>query len=211
MGFWKGLGKVGLAAGAGVGKAAGATADVAGRGIVNYGSRIIKNAAENPLKAAAALGSIGAAGYIAGDLDHQANPSATAGKAMLGAAALSAIPGASTVGLAVGAGVVGGAASIGGFTMGLGNAMLKTPEAAVGFSNMNDIKFTKLGKGLLLGSAVYEGIGKATNKFVSGRMGTNDGMMRTSTPIIPQPQNSPSYANNGGATGDLVFSMYNNR
>ena len=44
-------------------------------------------------------------------------------------------------------------------------------------------------------------------------MGTNDGMMRTSTPTIPQTSSSgtPSYANNGGATGDLVFSLYNNR
>jgi hypothetical protein len=42
-------------------------------------------------------------------------------------------------------------------------------------------------------------------------MGKHDGQMRKATPVIPQVDRSPSYANNGGATGDLVFSMYNNR
>lgn len=211
MGFWKGLGKAGLKTGKVAGKAIGGAADITGKGIVGYGNSVIKNAVNNPLKTAAAIGSIGAAGYILGDMDHEPQPSKTAGKAMLTAAAFSAIPGAATVGTAVGAGLVGGAAAIGGFSMGLGSSMLKTPDAPLSFSNMGDIKFSKLGVGLLVGGALYEGMGKAHNKFITGRMGTNDGMMRTSTPIIPQSQNSPSYANNGGATGDLVFSMYNNR
>ena len=96
--------------------------------------------------------------------------------------------------------------------MGLGSKMIKTPSQPVNFSNLNEVGFTKLGKGLVLGSGLYEGASRAIAKFESIRMGTNDGMMRTHTPIIPQGQNnSPSYANNGGATGDLVFSMYNNR
>jgi hypothetical protein len=44
-------------------------------------------------------------------------------------------------------------------------------------------------------------------------MGMNDGRMRSATPDIPMPQvtNSASYANNAGATGDLVFALHNNR
>lgn len=206
-----GIGKAGLKLGKGIGKGIGATADVTGKGIVGYGESILKNAMSNPLKTAATLGAAGAAGYIMADIDNNPNRGRVAGTAALGAAALSGIPGATAVGTALGAGIVGGAATIGGISMGLGNIALKTPKEPISFSNMSDIKFSKTGVGMVLGGALYEGIGKAANKFVKGRMGTNDGMMRTPTPILPQVQNTPSYANNGGATGDLVFSMYNNR
>lgn len=211
MGFLKSVGKAGLELGKDIGKGVGATANFAGKRIVSYGDGIIKNSIANPIKTAAAIGAVGAAGYIAGDLDRQSNPSATAGKAALGAAALTGIPGAITAGTALGAGVLGGATAVGGLALGLGNMSLKVPNKNVSFSNIGDIKFSTLGKTLITGSAIYEGVGRAANKFVSGRMGTNDGMMRTQTPIIPQNASSPSYANNGGATGDLVFSMYNNR
>lgn len=212
MGILSGLGKAGLGLAKGAGKAASAGANTFGKGIVGYGSSAISNAMKNPLKTAAAIGAAGAAGYVMGDIEKLAQPSQVAGSAMIGAAALSAIPGAATVGVGLGAGVVGVGASIGGLAYGLGRASVKVPDAPISFSNMNDIKFTNLGKGLVFGSALYEGTGRAVNKFVQGRMGTNDGMMRTSTPIIPQNQsNGSSYSNNGGATGDLVFAMYNNR
>ena len=211
MGILSGIGKAGLGLGKAVGKGIGFSADVAGKKIVDYGSSIIKNTMSSPIKAAATIGAASAAGYMMGDIEHGANPVATAGTAALGAAALSGIPGATTVGAGIGMGIVGGASAVGGFALGLGNIALKTPDAPVSFSNMSDIKFSKIGKGMITGTALYEGIGRAANKFVQGRMGTNDGMMRTATPIIPQVQNTPSYANNGGATGDLVFSMYNNR
>lgn len=210
MGFWSGAGKVGLATGKVLGKIADFGVVSAGKGISKYGSSAIKNAINNPMLTAAAIGAAGAAGYVIGDIDGVSNPSKTAGSAMLGTAALSAIPGAATAGTILGAGVVGAGASIGGLAYGLGRASLKMPEEAVNFSNMADIKFSNLGKGLVFGGALYEGLGRATNKFVQGRMGINDGMMRTSTPTIPQ-SNTSSYSNNGGATGDLVFAMYNNR
>ena len=42
-------------------------------------------------------------------------------------------------------------------------------------------------------------------------MGTNDGTFVGPAPNLPTTNNSPSYANNAGATGDLVFSLFNNR
>lgn len=206
-----GIGKAGLKLGKGIGKGIGATADITGKGIVGYGDKIIKNAFSNPIKTAAAIGAAGAAGYIVADIDNNPNRGKVAGTAALGAAALSGIPGATAVGTALGAGIVGSAATIGGLSMGLGNVALKMPKEPISFSNMSDIKFSNFGKGMVLGGALYEGVGRAANKFIQGRMGTNDGMMRTQTPILPQVQSTPSYANNGGATGDLVFSMYNNR
>ena len=211
MGFLSGLGKAGLATGKFAGKIADKGADKLGRKIVGYGDNIISNAVKNPLKTAAAVGAAGAAGYVIADADKNPNPSGVAGSAMLGAAAMTAIPGAATVGAGIGMGIVGGAASIGGLALGLGRASVQAPEQALSFSNMNELKFTPLGKGLVLGAGLYEGMGKAANKFVQGRMGTHDGMMRKATPVIPQNTSSPSYSNNGGATGDLVFAMYNNR
>lgn len=212
MGFWSVIGKAGLGLAKGTGKVASAGANAFGKGIVGYGSSAINNAMKNPLKTIAAIGAAGAAGYVIGDMEDLAQPSKVAGSAMLGAAAFSAIPGAATVGTAIGAGVVGAGAAVGGLAYGLGRASVKRPDAPINFSNMSDMKFTNLGKGLVIGGALYEGVGRAANKYVQGRMGTNDGMMRTSTPIIPQIQSSgSSYSNNGGATGDLVFAMYNNR
>nr|DAU23757.1 MAG TPA: hypothetical protein [Caudoviricetes sp.] len=212
MGFLSRLGKAGLGLAKFTGKVTSGGANIAGKKIVNYGSNVISNAMKNPLKTAAAIGAAGAAGYVIGDIEDLAQPSQVAGSAMLGAAAVSAIPGAAAVGTALGAGIVGTGAAIGGLAYGLGRASVKLPNEPISFSNMGDIKFTNLGKGLVVGGALYEGVGRAANKYVQGRMGTNDGMMRTSTPIIPQSQSSgSSYSNNGGATGDLVFAMYNNR
>lgn len=212
MGILSGLGKAGLGLAKGTGKVASSVANTFGKGIVGYGSSAISNAMKNPLKTVATIGAAGAAGYMIGDIEDLAQPSKVAGSAMLGAAALSAIPGAAAVGTGLGAGIVGAGAAVGGLAYGLGRASVKVPDTPMSFSNMGDIKFTNLGKGLIVGGALYEGVGRAANKFVQGRMGTNDGMMRTSTPIIPQNQSSgSSYSNNGGATGDLVFAMYNNR
>lgn len=211
MGFLSGLGKAGVKTAKVAGKVASGTADVAGKGIAGYGSRIIGNAMKSPLKTAAAIGAAGAAGYMIADADKNPNPGGVAKTAMLGTAAITAIPGAAAVGAGIGMGIVGGAASIGGLALGLGQASVKMPEEPLSFSNMSELKFTPLGKGLVLGAGLYEGLGKAANKFVQGRMGTHDGMMRTATPVIPKNTNAPSYSNNGGATGDLVFAMYNNR
>lgn len=212
MGILSGLGKAGLGLAKFTGKTAAFGAGVIGKGVTSHGSSVITNAMKNPLKTAAAIGVAGAAGYMMGDIDKVNNPSKVAGSAMMGAAAFSAIPGTASVGVGLGAGIIGTGASIGGLAYGLGRASVKMPDAPLNFSNMGKMELTPLGKGLIFGSALYEGTGRAVNKFIQGRMGTHDGMMRTSTPVIPQKQSGgASYSNNGGATGDLVFAMYNNR
>lgn len=216
MGVLKSIGKgaFGVAKGAAVGTAriGGDIAGAIGKGTTAYGSKILGNALSSPLKTAAAIGGAAAIGYGLADLDGRSDGGKVAGKAALGVAAASAIPGVSTVAAGAAIAGVGAVGSVGGLAMGLGSKMIKAPSQTVNFSNLNEVGFTKLGKGLVLGSGLYEGASRAIGKFESIRMGTNDGMMRTHTPIIPQGQNnSPSYANNGGATGDLVFSMYNNR
>lgn len=215
MGLLSGIGKAGVSTAKFLGKATNSLANGFGKSIVNYGDNIITNAVNNPLKTIATLGAAGTAGYMIADLDKHPNPTKVAGSAMLGAASLTALASTSSIG-ALGAGAIAGlGATIGGSVIKLGEASLKNPTNPITFSNMSDLKLNGLGKGLVFGSALYEGLGKAANKFVQNRMGQHDGMMRTSTPIIPQNINSnnrmPSYANNGGATGDLVFSMYNNR
>lgn len=214
MGFLSGLGKASFGLAKGVGKVSGKMADGIGYGITEFGSNVAKNAMKNPMKTAAALGVAGAAGYVMADIDKHPNPGQVVGSAMLGTAALSAIPGAAgAVGTIGGGMMIQGAASIGGLAMGLGRIAVKPPTEPIGLSNIGDLKFSKAGVGMLLGGALYEGAGRAVNKFVKNRMGTHDGMMRKATPVIPQvsSNSTPSYANNGGATGDLVFSMYNNR
>ena len=216
MGVLKSIGKgaFGVAKGAAIGTAriGGDIAGAIGKGTTAYGSKILGNALSSPLKTAAAIGGAAAIGYGLADLDGRSDGGRVAGKAALGVAAASAIPGVSTVAAGAAIAGVGAVGSVGGLAMGLGSKMIKTPSQPVNFSNLNEVGFTKLGKGLVLGSGLYEGASRAIAKFESIRMGTNDGMMRTHTPTIPQRQsNSPSYANNGGATGDLVFSMYNNR
>ena len=216
MGVLKSIGKgaFGVAKGAAIGTAriGGDIAGAIGKGTTAYGSMILGNALSSPLKTAAAIGGAAAIGYGLADLDGRSDGGRVAGKAALGVAAASAIPGVSTVAAGAAMAGVGVASSVGGLVMGLGNKMIKAPSQPINFSNLNEVEFTKLGKGLIVGAGLYEGASKAIGKFENIRMGTNDGMMRTHTPTIPQRQsNLPSYANNGGATGDLVFSMYNNR
>ena len=216
MGVLKSIGKgaFGVAKGAAIGTAriGGDIAGAIGKGTTAYGSKILGNALSSPLKTAAAIGGAAAIGYGLADLDGRSDGGRVAGKAALGVAAASAIPGVSTVAAGAAMAGVGVASSVGGLVMGLGNKMIKAPSQPINFSNLNEVGFTKLGKGLIVGAGLYEGASKAIGKFENIRMGTNDGMMRTHTPTIPQRQsNLPSYANNGGATGDLVFSMYNNR
>ena len=216
MGVLKSIGKgaFGVAKGAAIGTAriGGDIAGAIGKGTTAYGSKILGNALSSPLKTAAAIGGAAAIGYGLADLDGRSDGGRVAGKAALGVAAASAIPGVSTVAAGAAMAGVGVASSVGGLVMGLGNKMIKAPNQPINFSNLNEVGFTKLGKGLIVGAGLYEGASKAIGKFENIRMGTNDGMMRTHTPTIPQRQsNLPSYANNGGATGDLVFSMYNNR
>lgn len=214
MGFFKSIGKgaLGLAKGTAIGTAR-ISADIAegvGKATTSYGTKVLSNAVKNPKTTALAIGGIAALGYGLADMDDRNDGAKVAMKGAIGAAALSAIPGATSVMAGVATGAVGAAAGVAGFASGLGQKMITAPDVPVNLNNLGDIKFSKLGKGLLVGSAVFEGASRAVNKFEQIRMGTNDNMMRKATPVIPT-SSTPSYANNGGATGDLVFSMYNNR
>lgn len=197
--------------GVGTAKAAGNVSMGIGKAVGAGGQRVIDNAFSNPIKLAAHVGGAAAIGYSLADADGRSDGAYVAGKAALGATALSAIPGMASAGTVVaagaasiGTGVLGGAAAI-------GRASIKVPKEPLSFSNMGDLKFSAVGVGMLVGGSAIEGTRKAVRKFEQIRMGKHDGQMRTATPVIPQPERTPSYSNNGGATGDLVFSMYNNR
>lgn len=77
-----------------------------------------------------------------------------------------------------------------------GNKIQKTGNAITG-SIIN-------GKTLLAGEALYSGVKKAWNTLEKANMGQMMGV----TTLTPR---TPSYANNAGATGDLVFAMNANR
>lgn len=68
------------------------------------------------------------------------------------------------------------------------------------------IKATKLGVGLAATAQLMAGTPQAVNQWNRNRQGTNyDNQPVTSAP------STPAYANNGGATGDLVFALNNLR
>ena len=78
--------------------------------------------------------------------------------------------------------------------------------------------------GLLLAGGIGVGIGmaKGTKEQIINRQGSNDGRIYKPTPAMVNPYQLSSqiangasmgnaYANNAGATGDLVFALHNNR
>lgn len=71
----------------------------------------------------------------------------------------------------------------------------------------------KFGKAAIFGPAAAAGVLGAGDAYMDNRVGAIDGNVVTATPIVGgnSASGSPSYANNGGATGDLVFAMHNNR
>ena len=68
------------------------------------------------------------------------------------------------------------------------------------------IKATKLGVGLAATAQLMAGTPQAVNQWNRNRQGTN----YDSQPVTSAPS-TPAYANNGGATGDLVFALNNLR
>ena len=75
------------------------------------------------------------------------------------------------------------------------------------------LKMRPLAKGMIVAGGAMQGVINAKNKFQDSRMGTMDGQLTTATPKMTSQGNSysPSYSNNAGATGDLVFALNNNR
>lgn len=78
----------------------------------------------------------------------------------------------------------------------------KTGEIETTNSKMS---LSKWGYGLVFAGGIAQGAGKAINTFDSSRMGTMDGYVTNATPRVP------SYQDNAGATGDLVFALNANR
>lgn len=79
-------------------------------------------------------------------------------------------------------------------------------------------KFTGRGKALMIGGALIAGsLGAGKDYLTEGRMGRNDGQLYKLTPQMTNPyeissqmagtQIGQSFANNAGATGDLVFAL----
>lgn len=207
---FKAVGKAGFGLGKGAVKGAAFGAEGLGKGVGKFGQGVISHALSNPLGTAAFVGGSAFVGYQLADMEN-GDRAGTAGKAALGAVAASAIPGMTTVGAAAAGGLAGAGMMAVGATYRLGQAMIKTPKEITKFSDMGKIELTKTGGALLTLGAVTEGMIGAARKWESIRMGKSDGMMHTQTPTLPQVQDTPSYQNNGGATGDLVFAMYNNR
>lgn len=68
------------------------------------------------------------------------------------------------------------------------------------------IKATGLGTTIAVGGSLLSGTPQAVEQWNKGRQGTN----MDSQPVSLAPK-TPAYANNGGATGDLVFALNNLR
>lgn len=80
-------------------------------------------------------------------------------------------------------------------------------------------KATPLGVGVIGAGMLIAGTGKAANNYMQSLRGANDGTLRTNAPIntyalgqqVSGQRMGHSYANNAGATGDLVFALHNQR
>ena len=80
-------------------------------------------------------------------------------------------------------------------------------------------KATRRGKLALAAGALAIGAGTATKDYTESRVGRNDGQLYRPTPTMTSPyelanqmaysQGGQSFANNAGATGDLVFALDN--
>lgn len=217
MGFWSGVGKLGKGIGKlGMGAAQGLGATTIGASKL-IGHFPAKNMISNPGLFAGAVGLGVASGALIADAAGEdpkkgalAMGSVGFGLASVGGAGLVTTMGSAAAGAAVGgAGVISE----------LGSKMIKMPmkngkAVKVGLDNLNDISLSGFGKVALGVGLIASGAGKAYKTFEKSRMGTNDGMLRTATPMVPQVESNSggsSYTNNAGATGDLVFSMFNNR
>lgn len=149
--------------------------------------------AMNPLKAASAVG-----GLAIGTAEV-AGAGIIAGAEGVGAG----IIGAAKIAMPVAGYAAGKYASIGaGVAKHIDKYWLKEDKRP---SNILGTKMNMLGKTAVVGSALIGGTAEAFDQFNTNRMGQRDGMITRATP------RTPSYANNAGATGDLVFAMNRNR
>lgn len=215
---FKKIGSAGLNVLSGIGNATLAIPETVGKAVLKKGKTTPGLLAGAAITGAAFSG-------IAADQDGQVDPGTASFKGAIGGTLLSAIPGAASV--ISGAGV----ATLGAGVMGMsalgtiGSGLLKAPDknVKIGLNNLDEFKLNKVtAVPLILGSSAIKGIKEGVNAFESSRMGTSDGKFRSATPELPNineiaasmPGNytsNNSYSNNGGATGDLVFSLHKNR
>lgn len=204
-GLLKGIGSVGIGAGKigfKAGKSAGTSAIRRGAG----------NIAKNPTAIIAGTAAAAGAGALLAEADGDASIPGTAAKTGVAGFGLAAMSGTAGSAMALGGvGMLSAGSMALGATYAVGSRALKTPKN-VGFDNMHEIKTSALGKALIGGSALIEGSVKAKDAFYRSRMGVNDGMVRSATPVIPQNlRQQGGQPDNAGATGDLVFALNNLR
>lgn len=210
MGILKGLGKAGFGSLGGIGKATMGASRGLGEATISIGREIGRGLSKDMTKSALVIGAGAAMGGLLADADGNAPIGKTAAIGAGIGAISTAIPGgASAVGL-IGAGGAALAASGAEALGSVGKHMIKMPKGALTLDNLNEIKMTGLGKGLLGGAVLLGGVKDAYSYYEKSRMGVNDGMLRTATPTVPI-QKQQSFDNNGGATGDLVFALNNLR
>jgi hypothetical protein len=142
-------------------------------------------------KGAYSLGSSAVKGIV----NKAVNPISTAGASsaasMMGTAAMTAAVPAARMAKGI---------------IGMGSKLVNFNAEADMFSK---VKFTGLGKSLIAGSALIKGAAGGFNELNKSHMGTMDGQITRATPRMQPSQ--PAYAQNAGATGDLVFAMNKNR
>lgn len=211
MGILKTLGKAGSGILSGTGKATMGAASGLGKATMSIGREVGRGLSKDLTKTAIAVGAGAAIGGVLADADGNAPIGKTAAIGAGIGALSTAIPGGASVVGAIGAGGVALTASAGEAVGSIGKHMIKMPKGPLTLDNLNEIKMTGLGKGLLTGAALLGGVRDGYRYFEKSRMGTNDGMLRTATPTVPIQKQQPSYTNNGGATGDLVFALNNLR
>lgn len=78
-------------------------------------------------------------------------------------------------------------------------------EKGIMESKGGGMKLSTWGKAAVAGVGLYSGVMKAMDTFEQSRMGMMDSFVATNTPQIP------SYKDDAGATGDLVFALNANR
>ena len=166
--------------------AMGTVGSVAGAGI-GLTSGLI---ATNPI----AVGKAGVAGLRA------IGGASITGLEALGGATISAAGTAGTIGVA-GLAVAGATAKTVG-TMGIGFASSLVKSNPTGSFPW---KLSGLGVGAVVGTGLVSSSKEAFDDFNRRRMGQMDSKIYRATPT------TPSYMNNGGATGDLVFALNRNR
>lgn len=86
----------------------------------------------------------------------------------------------------------------------------KNPMTGELVHHSGGLKFTKLGMGTLLGAGALSGIRDAHDTYLNNRVGQIDPQKYTATPDMRKEDYSMP-VDNGGATGDLVFALHQNR